>query len=190
MNDATATNFDLAPPGQDQLRELAAALGADERRVLLEHGTEAPFCGVFLEEKRAGLYTCRLCGLPLFKGGAKFESGTGWPSFTTPFAAGHLSTISDTSYGMVRTEIVCGRCGGTRAMSSPTARRRPANAIASIRSRSTSRRRASRSPTNSAVARPKARRGTDDGRDRAPGQRNDSAIQRLNRLRIDSRRRR
>jgi peptide-methionine (R)-S-oxide reductase len=51
-----------------------------------------------------------LCGLPLFKGGAKFESGTGWPSFTTPFAADHLEYIRDTQFGMVRTEIVCARC--------------------------------------------------------------------------------
>ena len=58
------------------------------------------------------MYTCRLCGLPLFKGGEKFESGTGWPSFTSPFAEDHLRTIRDTSYGMVRTEIVCARCGG------------------------------------------------------------------------------
>ena len=112
MDNVTSRQFDLTPPSDDQLASLAADLGADERRVLLEHGTEAPFCGVFLEEKRPGTYTCRLCGLPLFKGGAKFESGTGWPSFTTPFAEDHLRTISDTSYGMVRTEIVCARCGG------------------------------------------------------------------------------
>src|ERR671912_211693 len=103
--------FDLTPPMEDQLRKLAAGLSDQERHVLLEHGTEAPFCGVFLDEKREGIFTCRLCGLPLFKGGAKFESGTGWPSFTTPFAAEHLNTIRDTSYGMVRTEIVCARCG-------------------------------------------------------------------------------
>ena len=110
MNDVTAP-FDLAPPSQKQLRELAADLTGEERRVLLEHGTEAPFCGVFLAEKRKGVYACRLCGLPLFKAGAKFESGTGWPSFTTPFAENHLRKIRDTSYGMVRTEIVCARCG-------------------------------------------------------------------------------
>jgi peptide-methionine (R)-S-oxide reductase len=57
------------------------------------------------------LYTCRLCGLPLFHGGKKFESGTGWPSFTSPFSQDHLRTIRDSSYGMVRTEIVCARCG-------------------------------------------------------------------------------
>jgi peptide-methionine (R)-S-oxide reductase len=111
MSDVTSTGFDLTPPREDQLQVLAADLSDDERHVLLDHGTEAPFCGVFLDEKRQGVYTCRLCGLPLFKGGAKFESGTGWPSFTTPFAEGHLRTISDTSYGMVRTEIVCARCG-------------------------------------------------------------------------------
>ena len=112
MNTATSIQFDLTPPTDDERRALEADLTDDERHVLLEHGTEAPFCGVFLDEKRPGLFTCRLCGLPLFKGGAKFESGTGWPSFTQPFNADHLKYISDTSYGMVRTEIVCARCGG------------------------------------------------------------------------------
>ncbi len=106
------TVFDLTPPSEEQFRALARDLDEQERRVLLEHGTEAPFCGLFLDEKREGLFTCRLCGLPLFTGGTKFESGTGWPSFTAPFAEGHLRTIRDTSYGMVRTEIVCARCGG------------------------------------------------------------------------------
>ena len=111
MNDLATIQFDLTPPTGDQLRTLAAELDEDERRVLLDHGTEAPFCGVFLTEKREGTYGCRLCGLPLFRAGAKFESGTGWPSFTTPFADGHLRDISDASYGMIRTEIVCARCG-------------------------------------------------------------------------------
>lgn len=103
--------FDLTPPSDAQFAELVADLSDEERHVLLEHGTEAPFCGVFLQEKRPGVFTCRLCGLPLFHGGTKFESGTGWPSFTRPFAEGHLRYIEDRSYGMVRTEIVCGRCG-------------------------------------------------------------------------------
>ena len=85
MNDVIARQFNLTPPNKDELRALVADLSEDERHVLLEHGTEAPFCGVFLEEKREGVYTCRLCGLPLFKAGTKFESGTGWPSFTSPF---------------------------------------------------------------------------------------------------------
>jgi peptide-methionine (R)-S-oxide reductase len=103
--------FDLTAPDEATLQQLTADLTDEERHVLLEHGTEAPFCGIFLDEKREGVYTCRLCGLPLFKGGAKFESGTGWPSFTQPFADGHLSYLRDTSYGMTRTEIVCARCG-------------------------------------------------------------------------------
>ena len=105
------SEFDLSPPQGDERRRLESDLSDEERHVLLEHGTEAPFCGVFLDEKRAGVYTCRLCGLPLFVAGAKFESGTGWPSFTTPYSADHLDYIKDISFGMVRTEIVCARCG-------------------------------------------------------------------------------
>lgn len=111
MKELAAAGFDLAPPNPEQLRALAAGLSSEERHLLLDHGEEAPFCGIFLTEKRKGLYSCRLCGLPLFRGGAKFESGTGWPSFTAPFAEGHLREVRDASYGMVRTEIVCARCG-------------------------------------------------------------------------------
>ena len=105
------TTFDLTPPTAEQLQALVADLNDAEREVLLEHGTERPFCGIFLNEKRPGTFACRLCGLPLFRGGHKFESGTGWPSFTAPFAKEHLKYIRDTSYGMLRTEIVCARCG-------------------------------------------------------------------------------
>ena len=111
MATTAVTTFDLTPPTSEQFAELAADLDDEERHVLLEHGTEAPFCGVFLQEKRQGAFTCRLCGLPLFRGGTKFESGTGWPSFTQPFNADHLRYIRDMSYGMIRTEIVCARCG-------------------------------------------------------------------------------
>lgn len=111
MANLGSTPFDLTPPSEDQFQRLVADLSNEERSVLLDHGTEAPFCGTFLHEKRPGLFTCRLCGLPLFHGGTKFESGTGWPSFTQPFAEGHLRTFQDTSYGMIRVEIVCGRCG-------------------------------------------------------------------------------
>lgn len=103
--------FDLSPPSPLQFDELAASLTHDERDVLLNHGTESPFCGVLLTEKRAGVYCCRLCGLPLFLAGAKFDSRTGWPSFTTPFEEKHLAYVRDNSYGMVRTEIRCARCG-------------------------------------------------------------------------------
>lgn len=103
--------FDLTPPTDAQREQLTAALGDEERRVLLHHGTEAPFCGVFLDNKREGTYTCRFCGLPLFRSSAKFDSGTGWPSFFAPFDERHIGRNRDSSYGMVRTEIVCGRCG-------------------------------------------------------------------------------
>ena len=78
-------SFDLTPPTEGEFNALAAELDDEERKVLLEHGTEAPFCGALLDEKREGLFTSRLCGLPLFHGGAKFESGTGWPSFAFHF---------------------------------------------------------------------------------------------------------
>jgi len=104
------SKFNLTPPTQAQRRTLIEGLSREERNVLLEHGTEAPFCGVFLDNKLDGLYTCRLCGLPLFASSAKFESGTGWPSFFRPYDNTHVKTISDRSYGMVRTEIVCARC--------------------------------------------------------------------------------
>ena len=104
------TTFDLSAPSSAQRAALEAGLSPDERRVLLEHGTERAFCGVFLDNKLDGVYTCRLCGLPLFRSSAKFESGTGWPSFFKPFAEGHVRVIRDTSYGMVRDEIVCARC--------------------------------------------------------------------------------
>jgi peptide-methionine (R)-S-oxide reductase len=103
--------FDLTPPDDAQRARLEAALSPEERHVLLQHGTEAPFCGVFLDNKREGTYTCRLCGLPLFRSSAKFESGTGWPSFFAPFDPGHVREIRDTSHGMIRTEVVCARCG-------------------------------------------------------------------------------
>ena len=107
----TTTAFDLTPPTDAQRQQLAADLSSAERRVLLEHGTEAAFCGVFLDNKRDGVYTCRFCGLPLFRSSAKFDSGTGWPSFFQPLAPDSIRIVRDTSYGMIRTEIVCARCG-------------------------------------------------------------------------------
>ena len=105
------SEFDLAPPGAEQRRALEADLSPDERRVLLEHGTERAFCGVFLDNKLDGVYCCRLCGLPLFRSSHKFDSGTGWPSFFATYDDAHVGLKRDTSYGMIRTEIVCARCG-------------------------------------------------------------------------------
>ena len=91
---------------------LAKDLSPEERRVILHQGTERPFCGLFLDNKKDGVYTCRLCGLPLFKSDAKFDSGTGWPSFFQPFDPAHVSNIADDSHGMTRVEIRCARCDG------------------------------------------------------------------------------
>ena len=102
--------WDLTPPTAEQRRRLESMLTPEERHVLLEHGTEQAFCGVFTDQKQPGTYCCRLCGLPLFRATEKFNSGTGWPSFTAPFADGHLKYVSDVSYGMIRTEIRCARC--------------------------------------------------------------------------------
>lgn len=104
------SGFDLSPLTDDVRRRAESTLDAEERRVLLKHGTEAPFCGAFVDEKRAGVYCCRLCGLPLFRAGTKFDSGTGWPSFAAPFDHAHLRFVRDTSYGMERVEIRCARC--------------------------------------------------------------------------------
>ena len=104
------SSFDLTPPTPEERRQLEASLTAEERHVLLGHGTERPFCGVFVDQKRPGTYSCRLCGLPLFRATEKFDSGTGWPSFTAPYAATHLKYLRDASLGMVRTEIRCARC--------------------------------------------------------------------------------
>jgi peptide-methionine (R)-S-oxide reductase len=106
----STSGFNLTPPTHEQTLSLEAVLTPEEREVLLRHGTEAPFCGGLLDNKEAGIYGCRLCGLPLFRSGAKFESGTGWPSFFQPFEDAHLKLVRDTSYGMVRTETRCARC--------------------------------------------------------------------------------
>ena len=112
MTSSSATpHFDLTKPSQAQLGKLIDGLSDEERRVMLHHGDEEPFCGVFLAEKRAGVFTCRLCGLPLFKAGTKFESGTGWPSFTAPFDEDHLRRVRDARYATETFEVVCARCG-------------------------------------------------------------------------------
>jgi peptide-methionine (R)-S-oxide reductase len=106
----SSSGFDLTPPDDAERARLEAGLSPEEKRVLLAHGTEAPFCGTLLGEKRAGVFCCRECGLPLFRTGTKFESGTGWPSFTEPVDPAHVKAITDRSLGMTRTETRCARC--------------------------------------------------------------------------------
>jgi peptide-methionine (R)-S-oxide reductase len=92
--------------------EWRSRLTQEEYEVLRRHGTERAFTGCFLGTKEAGTYVCAGCGNPLFKSGTKFESGTGWPSFTQPIAPNALENIEDRAYGMVRTEVQCARCDG------------------------------------------------------------------------------
>jgi peptide-methionine (R)-S-oxide reductase len=104
------SGFDVTPLSGDRVAALAADFTPEERHVILHQGTERPFCGLLLDHKKQGAYTCRLCGLPLFKSDAKFASGTGWPSFFQPFDREHITEIVDRSHGMMRTEIRCKRC--------------------------------------------------------------------------------
>ncbi len=108
----SASGYDVAPLSSEQIERLAEPLSPEQRHILLNHGTERPFCGVFLDNKKQGAYVCLLCGLPLFRSNAKFDSGTGWPSFFQPFDPDHVRELVDSSHGMRRVEIRCARCDG------------------------------------------------------------------------------
>ena len=85
-------------------------LSPEEFQVLRQHGTERPWAGCFVGTKEPGTYVCAACGNPLFRSGHKFESGTGWPSFTIPVTKEALREIEDRSHGILRTEVRCARC--------------------------------------------------------------------------------
>lgn len=85
-------------------------LTAEEYRVLREGGTEAPFTGAFVDNHEKGSYRCKACGAVLFSSDTKFDSGTGWPSFTDPAVAENVGTRQDDSHGMSRTEVFCKNC--------------------------------------------------------------------------------
>ncbi len=105
------SGYDIRPLSRAKVEQLAKGLSAEQRRILLGKDTERPFCGLLLDNKEEGIYVCRLCGLPLFSSSAKFHSGTGWPSFFQPIDPEHIHYKKDTSHGMVRSEILCARCG-------------------------------------------------------------------------------
>ena len=98
-------------PVEKSDEEWRCDLTSAQYAVLRGHATEAPGSCALLQEHRLGTFSCAGCGQPLFATGRKFESGTGWPSFFEPLA-GAIDTSSDRSYGMTRTEVHCGRCGG------------------------------------------------------------------------------
>jgi methionine-R-sulfoxide reductase len=85
-------------------------LSPEQYKITRGKGTERAFCGTLLDNKQEGVYSCVCCGLPLFSSQAKFNSGTGWPSFFQPVAAENVVTERDASHGMARTEILCARC--------------------------------------------------------------------------------
>lgn len=87
-------------------------LTPEQYEILRQHGTEAPGSGTYLYEKSDGMYTCAACGQELFSSDTKFESGTGWPSFTEPALIKSVELREDNSGGMKRTEVICRNCGG------------------------------------------------------------------------------
>ena len=93
-------------------QEWRSALTPEQYHVMREHGTERPFSGAYVHTKDDGVYRCAACGAELFDAGAKFDSGTGWPSFCEPANRENVTLETDTSYGMVRTEVSCASCGG------------------------------------------------------------------------------
>ncbi len=86
-------------------------LSPELRRVAREGGTEAPFTGAFVNNHEKGMYKCAICGTELFSSDTKFDSGTGWPSFSNPANLAHIELKRDGSLGMSRTEVVCKTCG-------------------------------------------------------------------------------
>jgi len=86
-------------------------LSPDQFHVLREAGTEQAFTGVYWNNHDQGTYLCAACGLELFSSDTKFDSGTGWPSYYAPISSERVIEASDNSYGMVRTEVKCARCG-------------------------------------------------------------------------------
>lgn len=86
-------------------------LTEDEYRITRQKGTERPFTGVYWDHWEEGEYHCKCCGTPLFESGTKFDAGCGWPSFYQPSDAPAIDEVRDTSHGMIRTEVLCKKCG-------------------------------------------------------------------------------
>jgi len=92
-------------------KEWKEILTPDQYEVCINKGTEPPFSGKYYNNKEKGTYKCVCCGEPLFKSDTKYDSGSGWPSFWQPISDEKMEYISDTDYGMIRTEVNCKKCG-------------------------------------------------------------------------------
>jgi peptide-methionine (R)-S-oxide reductase len=92
-------------------KRLKKQLTALEYNVCLNHGTELPFQNQYWDDKSQGRYLCKCCKSPLFDSSAKFDSGTGWPSYFKPISKNSIEYIRDDSFGMTRTEVLCATCG-------------------------------------------------------------------------------
>jgi len=105
------SGYDITPLSSDEIARIAQTLTPEQRRIILEQGTEPQFCGNLLDNKQDGVYVSAVGGLPLFRSISKFHSGTGWPSFFEPFDPDHIIEREDRSHGMVRVEILDARSG-------------------------------------------------------------------------------
>ena len=102
--------YDITPLATEAKEQLLEKLDEETIRITQNAGTERPFCGTLLDNKKDGFYACTVCGLPLFSSKHKFTSGTGWPSFFSPFASEHVLNKEDTQFDMERVEILCAKC--------------------------------------------------------------------------------
>jgi peptide-methionine (R)-S-oxide reductase len=107
----TAEDLVPVPKVEKSDAEWKKQLTPEQYAILRGHSTERACSSVLLTEHRRGVFHCAGCGAPLFASDAKFESGTGWPSFTKPFLPGIITTVKDRSFGMERDEVLCSRCG-------------------------------------------------------------------------------
>jgi peptide-methionine (R)-S-oxide reductase len=112
--DSDTTKQDTSTTNEVELtdEQWRERLTPEQYEVLRHHGTERAFSGEYVHLKDDGSYRCAGCGVELFSSGTKFDSGTGWPSFYEPSVAANVEVRTDSSYGMVRTEVLCKRCGG------------------------------------------------------------------------------
>jgi peptide-methionine (R)-S-oxide reductase len=109
-DDGSATESGAGVPVTRTDAEWRARLDTEQYRVARRGATELPFSGAYWDEHAPGLYRCVCCGVPLFDSRAKYESGTGWPSFWEPVSGENLREVEDRSAGMVRREVRCARC--------------------------------------------------------------------------------